>query len=66
MSEGYTVEYQLALPVKSGKAFNAYYTTNGTTVTRYIEGSYTLGTPGEKHAGPSTIDALRQMIAKPN
>ena len=62
VSAGYYVDFQLGLPVKSGKEFNGYYTTDGTGVTQYIAGSYTLGAPGEKHNSPSTIDALRQFI----
>jgi hypothetical protein len=59
---GYDVDFQLGLPLKNGGAFNGLYTTNGTSVTQYITGSYSLGTPGETHKGPSTIDALRAYL----
>ena len=54
VSAGYYVDFQIGLPVKSGNAFNGLYTTNGTTVTQYIAGTYSIATPAK-----STMDRAR-------
>lgn len=63
---GYYVSFQFGLPVKSGNAFNAYYTTNGMTVNQFLKGYYTVVQPGDAHPknGPSTHDALIEYISE--
>ena len=66
LEAGYYASFQFGLPVKSGKAFNAHYTTNGTTVVQFLKGYYTVLPPGDAHprSGPSTHDALIEYISK--
>lgn len=65
---GFEVDWQFGVPIKSGKVFNAYYTTNGSTVTEYIaNGSYQVVGGARQHVHPghvSTISALPTRVQR--
>lgn len=62
---GFAVDWQFGLPFKSGNAFNAYYTTNGKTVTEYIQGGfYTIGGAPAHPTGISTADVLPRHVRR--
>jgi hypothetical protein len=65
---GFEVDWQFGIPIQSGKVFNAYYTTNGSSVTEYIAGgSYQVVGGARQHVHPShlsTISALPTRVQK--
>jgi hypothetical protein len=62
---GFEVDWQFGIPFKNGGVFNAYYTTNGTTVNEYLKGGYyTIGTTPAHPTRISTADALPRRVRR--
>lgn len=61
---GYQVSWQFGLPFENGKAFNAYYTTDGVNVIQYITGVYFVASAPAHPSKVSTIDALPRRVRR--
>jgi hypothetical protein len=66
VNQGYYVSLDFQIPFKTGKKVYGYYTTNGTTVTNYLQTTYEVEKPGktEPRSNESTHDLLRESRAK--